>query len=66
MDNVVERKPVVTLTASATSTIVEEFVQLLRKFHVIPKWMEKFNMILFSKLATATDFLSHPSVSILV
>lgn len=66
MYNLVERKPVVTLTASSTSTIVEEFVQLLRGFHMIPNRTEKFNAILSSKLAMATDFLSHPSVSIQV
>ena len=66
MHILVERKPVVTLTASATSTIVEEFVQLLRRFHTISKWTEKCNVILSSKLAAATDFLSHPSVSIQV
>lgn len=49
-----------TLTATPTSTIIEEFVQLLRRIHGAPQWTGIFNAFLAEKLATATDILSHP------
>lgn len=49
-----------TLTATLTSTIIEEFVQLIRKIHSTPQWTDIFNAFLAKKLATATDILSHP------
>lgn len=63
---VVERRPVVSLTASSTSSVVEEFVTLMRKLHTIPEWTEAFNSFMISKLATAADLLSHPSLTIQV
>lgn len=49
------------LTASPTSTVVEEFIQLLREFHGVPEWTDRFNAFIMTKLATATDHLSHPT-----
>lgn len=61
-----ENKFSVTLTASATSTIVEEFIQLLRKMHSSTEWTDMFNAFLIKKLAVAADCLTHSSFSVQV
>ncbi|XP_054270101.1 E3 ubiquitin-protein ligase HERC2 isoform X2 [Macrosteles quadrilineatus] len=50
------------LTASQTTTIVEECISLLRTLYT--EWTQVFNIVLSSKLATASDLLSHPLLNL--
>ncbi|XP_015429351.1 PREDICTED: LOW QUALITY PROTEIN: E3 ubiquitin-protein ligase HERC2 [Dufourea novaeangliae] len=48
----------VSLTASYSSTIVEELVSLVRYLHTVPRWNGTLNAFLSSKLSLASDLLS--------
>ncbi|XP_053987984.1 E3 ubiquitin-protein ligase HERC2 isoform X2 [Hylaeus volcanicus] len=48
----------VSLTASHSSTIVEELVSLIRYLHTLPKWNATLNAFLAAKLFLASDLFS--------
>ncbi|XP_076284957.1 E3 ubiquitin-protein ligase HERC2 isoform X1 [Lasioglossum baleicum] len=48
----------VSLTASHSSTIVEELVSLIRYLHSVPNWNATLNAFLATKLSLASDLLS--------
>ncbi|XP_076233389.1 E3 ubiquitin-protein ligase HERC2 [Calliopsis andreniformis] len=48
----------VSLTASHSSTVVEELVSLMKSLHSLPKWNGTLNSFLVTKLSLASDLLS--------
>jgi E3 ubiquitin-protein ligase HERC2 len=48
----------VSLTASHSSTVVEECIALLRSLHSLPVWNQALNHIIANKLAVAGDLLT--------
>ncbi|XP_075228227.1 E3 ubiquitin-protein ligase HERC2 isoform X3 [Lycorma delicatula] len=61
-----EGKVYAPLTASHTSTVVEECISLLRTLHILSDWNIQFNTLLANKLAVASDLLTHPFLNLQV
>ncbi|XP_039287848.1 E3 ubiquitin-protein ligase HERC2 [Nilaparvata lugens] len=57
-------KVCVPLTASHTTTVVQECVSLLRALHNHTEWNLVFNNIVANNLAIASDLLSHPFLNL--
>ncbi|KAL1138806.1 hypothetical protein AAG570_008868, partial [Ranatra chinensis] len=57
-------KSPVLITASHTSTLVEECICLIRCLHSLPEWNATCNQLLTAKLAVAADLLSHPLLNL--
>lgn len=63
---ITEGKVYAPLTASHTSTVVEECISLLRTLHILSDWNTQFNTLLANKLAVASDLLTHPFLNLQV
>ncbi|RZF37934.1 hypothetical protein LSTR_LSTR005434, partial [Laodelphax striatellus] len=59
-----DNKVCVPLTASHTTTVVQECVSLLRALHNHTEWNPVFNTLVANNLAIASDLLSHPFLNL--